>query len=286
MLLETRLHEFRIVRSRPLQVPSRSARFSVEPEAVARVLAIAILLIVSAHLATQVARFAFDRGTLMGLTTRLYLGAEASLPAWFSSSVLLACAVMLALIARLARNGDGRRAGYWALLSLVFLFLSADESAQFHELTSTVFAGTMTWLAQQGGAALAPFARSAPRYAWILPGVAVTAVIGLASLRFLRSLPRRTALLFVAAGTLFVGGAVGFEAVGGWYSGAYGADNPVFVAVMTVEETLEMVGASLFLYALVAYLRDTYANISVAFAPGNLQAAEEEHPRRRLGDAA
>ena len=98
----------------------------------------------------------------------------------------------------------------------------------------------------------------------MLAGTLFAAVVGLSSLRFLRHLPTRTALLFVASGAAYVGGALGVESLGGWYSGAHGADNPIFVTILTVEEVLEMVGAGVFLHALLAYLGEQHGPFVVS----------------------
>lgn len=60
--------------------------------------------------------------------------------------------------------------------------------------------------------------------------------------------------LFVLAGGMCVGGALGMELIGGKVWGDYGRDSGVYALVNTVEEVLEMAGAIIFLYALLTYL--------------------------------
>ena len=83
-------------------------------------------------------------------------------------------------------------------------------------------------------------------------GVAVV-VFGLIYWRFLYRLPRRTALGFVLAGGLFVTGAIGAEMVGGWYLEQHGSATPLYVAIQTVEEALEMVGILVFISSMLGY---------------------------------
>ena len=53
---------------------------------------------------------------------------------------------------------------------------------------------------------------------------------------------------------MFLSGAIGLELVGGAYVAAHGAINMSYVLIATVEETLEMVGAAVLLYGLLAYI--------------------------------
>ena len=56
-------------------------------------------------------------------------------------------------------------------------------------------------------------------FAWVIPyGIAVL-ILGAACLRFVLRLDRATRNLFIVAGALYVGGAVGFELIGGWLFG-------------------------------------------------------------------
>ena len=71
--------------------------------------------------------------------------------------------------------------------------------------------------------------------------------------RFLIHLPRRTALLFVLSGALYVTGALGFETLSGYHYSHSGSKNITYVALQTMEEILEISGTILFLYTLADY---------------------------------
>jgi hypothetical protein len=234
----------------------------IRMDAVARVVTLFTAIVVGAHVATQVARFAFGRPTLIGITQRLYLGTEANFGAWFSTTLLLLCGLVLWAISVLARQTRAPHARYWALLAAVFVFLSLDEAAAFHELLSPVMAAATANLG-----VLSVFRGSAGRYGWVLVGIMFAAGVAVSSIRFLRDLPTRTAVLFMAAGAAYVGGALVVESVGGWYSGAYDSDNVTFVTILTVEEVLEMAGAGAFLYSLLAYIGEQYGPLVVSILP-------------------
>jgi hypothetical protein len=234
------------------------------PRAVGAVLAMAIAVLLLLHAVSQVARFAFGRGTLWGFSSRVYFGAEASIPAWFSSSLLLLCGLMLLWIAAEHRRRTRGGAFWWAALGLIFLVLSVDEAAALHEMASPAFLGLVEQLAATFGGPFVYLARK-PGYAWAFPALLLTVALGIGCLSFLRTLPSRTRRSFILAGGLFVGGAIGVELIGGRYSGEFGPDNVAFVLVLTLEETLEMVGLAVFAYALLAYVQGEFGAMEVAF---------------------
>ena len=71
-------------------------------------------------------------------------------------------------------------------------------------------------------------------------------------------LPVATRLGFIVSGPLFIGGALGFELVGGRYAELHGRDNLTYNMIATMEESLEMAGVIGFIYALLKYLADNF----------------------------
>lgn len=123
------------------------------------------------------------------------------------------------------------------------MLLSADEAVSFHELLSDILEET--------------FSVSGFFYfAWVVPRALFAASVGGLYLRFLWSLPARTRYLILAAGGIFLCGALGVEAVTARYVEENSFANLTYAGLATVEESFEMAGASLFLYALLSYLRE------------------------------
>jgi hypothetical protein len=145
---------------------------------------------------------------MMGFAERVYLGAEANIPNWFSTLLLLACGVVLLTIGAAAKQ----HVSQWSWLGIVFLALSLDESAALHDLSAPLFTRSITWLARTVGG---PFSglQYKPGYAWLIPGILFTAAIAVISVPLLLALPRQARYRFVMAGAIYVGGAVGFEAL-------------------------------------------------------------------------
>lgn len=180
-------------------------------------------------------------GGLFGLGKLLDVRREANLPTLWSTLVLLACAGVLVLIARVERH-VGARSWPWRLLSIVFSYLAVDEAVSLHELASR----PMRDAAGLGGAL---------HYAWVLPaGVAVVA-LGVALAPFVLTLPPDTRTRFSLAGACYLAGALALELPESLLVSQRGDDDGLTVAMFgAIEEGLEMTGVAIFLVALVRYL--------------------------------
>lgn len=171
----------------------------------------------------------------VGLYSLLSLSYEGNLPTWHASTLAFVCALLLSACAAAAE----RDRAHFKALAAGFVAISIDEVIGLHE--------TLTGLVDLGDGWL--------RFSWVLPAALVVAVVGALFLPFLRRLPRRTARRFVAAGALYVGGAVGMELPLGAWTSAHGDDDLGYALIDWVEETLEVAGLTAFALALLARLR-------------------------------
>jgi hypothetical protein len=89
----------------------------------------------------------------------------------------------------------------------------------------------------------------------------------LAYFRFVFHLSKKNRFLFIVAGGLYVGGALGLELVNGLYTETYGNDNLIHSFLINIEEILEMLGILVFIYGLLSILstelRDLRIRVSV-----------------------
>ena len=105
-------------------------------------------------------------------------------------------------------------------------------------------------------------------YAWIIPGIIAVVVLVVAYLKFLAHLPKKTRLLFIASGVLYVAGAIGFESVTGLFVESDGTrGGTMWELIATLEELFEMLGIVLFIYTLLDYIGSNLA--PVAFTAGD-----------------
>lgn len=76
----------------------------------------------------------------------------------------------------------------------------------------------------------------------------------LSFVRFLAALPARIRRLILIAGTVYVGSALGVEMLDGYYAQMYSNDNMMYSILTTIEESMEMLGIIIFIYALLSYI--------------------------------
>ncbi|MBL0418755.1 hypothetical protein JI739_00210 [Ramlibacter sp. AW1] len=184
---------------------------------------------------------------------KFYFDAENNIPTVFSSAILLFAGLLLCWITAIKRQQADPFRWRWAGLAALFLALAVDESASLHELliqplrTAYQLTG---WL----------------RFPWVIAGGTFAIVFAVVYLRFLMHLPPATRRWFILAGLMYVGGAVGMEMVGGHVFMEEGTPDRTLVPymiAMTLEESLEISGAALFVAALLQYLSGMSARLRV-----------------------
>ena len=216
-----------------------------------------VLFLTVAGLGARFLNYVWGDEGLLHLLRFFDVGAEGSIPTWYSSLTLLLCSVLLAVIAEANRRRGDRYTFHWMGLSVIFLLLSLDEVARIHEAA--------------GGAEVRSLVHDLTGFTpggftyffWVVPGAAFALIVFLAYLRFLLDLPHATRRLFLVAGALFLLGALGMEMLSARIVSAYGMENwgtvggipKMIVGVQTsIEELFEMSGVVLFIHALVTHI--------------------------------
>jgi len=194
-----------------------------------------------AVLAAGLAREAFvlnvGTGTIVQDLRQFNLDAENSVPAWWSSSLMLGAAGLLYVLGAQAWHRNDVLWRMWSALAAVFLLMSIDEAASFHE----GFIMPLRDLFGFGGLLF---------YAWVVPAILCLAALGLFLLPLLKRLPVRLFWQFALAGGLFVLGALGMEMIGGWLDYEGYRPTALYALSISIEEGLEILGLSLFVATL------------------------------------
>ncbi|MBI2839210.1 MAG: hypothetical protein HYX75_12910 [Acidobacteria bacterium] len=214
---------------------------TLTPTGVLKVLGGFVAVLIIASSLGQVVRFTMETGRRHGIVHLFYVGGEANIPTWYSATALFICAMLLALVASVKWRERDRYRHHWSILAAAFVYLSCDEAAQLHETG-------IEWLRAMLSNTRLEHVR------WVVPATLVVVIFAAGYLRFLFSLPRKTARHFIMAGMLYVGGAVGLESLVIWRDLRYGGKSPGHVALTTLEELSEMAGVVLLIYALLHYL--------------------------------
>ena len=171
---------------------------------------------------------------------------EANLPTWFSALLWQVAALLAFFIANRHRTGGWPHRAYWIGMVPLFLFLSLDEAGKVHEAIGDVIGARIE---MTGGLRFT--------YAWVLFGLSLVALVGLAYLRLLLKLRRSLAGLFILSAALFLTGAVVIESISA--SAHLGSIDRLpfgqtFARMIAWEETLEMLGAILLIHTLLRVL--------------------------------
>ena len=198
----------------------------------------------------QIIKYTSGHDGLFGLIPMLYVDFEANVPTWYSSMALLLASAILATISLVKRSQRDRFTLHWLGLSGIFLLLSIDEVASIHEcaiepLRTALGATGMLY------------------FTWVIPGAAFVLVVGLILMRFLIHLPARTLFLYVCAGVVFVGGAIGVEMLSAVQSYQHGKENFAYSLIITLEEAMEMLGVVIFIHSSLEYLTRLVRSVRV-----------------------
>lgn len=225
-----------------LAVPSRQVAVHLSPRRTLRFLLFVILGLNLASIVGQLTKYFLPNYFLRDrLAWLFYLDAEKNIPSLYSVSTLLFCSILLATIAYVKKVAGNRYVSYWGALSIIFLYLSWDEAVSIHEKLIDPLRSMLN-------------ATGFFHFTWVIPGSIFVLLCLLGFWRFLGVLPKKTRRLFLIAGTFYVAGAIGIEMINGYHASVYGEQNIVYAILTTLEESFEMLGIAVFIYALLSYM--------------------------------
>jgi hypothetical protein len=222
---------------------------SFRPRLCLTILAIAIGIVA---LASIVARLLLEFTSLSWANelNRLFdLDLEQNIPTLLASVLLSISALLLGAIFVFKQRSLDRYSRHWLILASIFIYLVIDEFTSIHEL----FVVPLREKFSLGGVFY---------LAWVILAIPIILVIGLLYTRFILSLPQHTRRLILAAAATYITGSLGMEMIGGQYQQQNGFDL-IYAGMTTLEETLEMLGISLFIYALLDYLKSYQKEIQL-----------------------
>lgn len=168
---------------------------------------------------------------------------EGNIPAYYSSIAILFASFLLGFIS-LFRKINGLSYTLWLVLSIIFFYLSIDESVQLHERVGYLIDGNFSLTGYLS-------------WGWVIPyGLLFIIFSVVYYFKFLPQLPKKIFWLFIISGLIYVIGAIGVEMLG---AKNYNSDNfsEILNAIYySIEELLEMIGIALFIYSLLLYIKE------------------------------
>ena len=207
-------------------------------------------------MAGQILRHVYGKEYAYGFVPMFWMDNENNIPTFFATALLLYAALSLWVLGRALRCAEKPWSGHWLFLAIVFLLLALDEAASLHEMLIGPVQGAV------GGTSGIFY------FAWIIPALALVAVLGVCYLPFLRAAPRRTRNLMLFAGALYVGGAVGFEMLEGLMLAEGAGPSLTLSTLVMLEETAEMLGVIVLAHAALTHLAAEHVLVELELHTG------------------
>ncbi|URD51797.1 hypothetical protein [Chroococcidiopsis sp. CCNUC1] len=223
----------------------------LSPHKIVRFLLVSAFSVIFVCVLAQASTYLLPDYPLQDTLVSLFnIDGEQTIPAFFSWSLLLFCALLLGAIAYSKKANREPYASHWTALAIIFFYLYIDEAIGIHE--------RIGWIVKD------KFNPSGFFYfAWTIPGSILTIICFLAFLRFINSLPPKIKYLFLLSGGIYVGGALLVEMCNGYYRSLYG-DRPMYYALTAVEEGMEMLGIVTFIYGIMTYISSSMKGIHLS----------------------
>jgi hypothetical protein len=205
------------------------------------------------HCILQVLTFGLGLSKLTLITSLFDFESDSNITTWYSSVTLFISSLLLTSIAIAKKNAQDSYTRHWQILAVIFAFLSLDEVALLHERSGQVLD------------VLSPVEFDGWLYfQWVLIGIPVTLIIVFTYLKFLAHLPTKTRNLFILAGALYIGGALGLEIVAGHQESLDTYNQFLYKLFTTIEELWEKLGVLVFIYALLTYMEKYVKQIQIS----------------------
>ena len=214
-----------------------------------RALALIIGVILVAHLSVHIYHYTVHPVSDL-LFNAVDVDQEENFSTWYQGFSLLFASVLLFIVAARRRGDRDPLALYWQGLGIVFVMLSLDEIAGYHETLNAIMTES-----------------------WTVPALVLVALFAIAYTRFLLRVERPTAKRFVAAGAVYMGGAVGMERFSEWFikisvvtfrfpwgnlvirhTNETMAKTLDYSIATAIEEGMEMLGVWLFIRAILLFM--------------------------------
>ena len=168
------------------------------------------------------------------------VGAEQSIPTYFSTLNLLLASILLLIIYQFEKVNKKETCSYWLLLSVLFLLLSIDEAASIHENFDYVY----QYLVRRE---IVP--HIIDTHQWVFFAVPFVLIIGIYLIPFYKCLPKSTLIFFFISGLIYLIGVIGFELIGAIMLKTGFVDsreNIIYMLRRLFEEGFELYGIAIF----------------------------------------
>ena len=218
-------------------------RIGLNPRSILLCLLWAIAAIVAAHMAMITLVLIHDEPIRGGIRALFDLDSEQNIPTLFSTLQLTAVSILAWLLRAEAKQSNRGESLIWTGLAVTFAALAVDEFCMLHEHLQDIGNRMLGW-------------KLSLPFDWVIPyALMIGAVVSVLARSWWR-LPSQTRWRIAAAGAVYVGGGLVVETCGSFMAMRYGWDSLQYLAEIVVEETMEMLGVALAIWALSSLLHD------------------------------
>jgi hypothetical protein len=206
-----------------------------------------IIFLASASVGFKLLLHFFPGANTFWLNKFFFAGGDENLPSLYSTLQLWLASLILFIITAIKISVKDKFRVYWVILSITFFFIGLDKWISFHKSLSV-------YLHDQ-------FHFTGVFYlAWLIPAVNFVIAFGLFFLPFLLALPVKTRKRIFTAAFLFVTGAAVLKmAESVFIEKNQGETGIITLALIHLEEILEMFGVAYFIFALLEYIYEYMA---------------------------
>lgn len=223
---------------------------SIPRRNIIRILAFLLVVLILAHLLGLFLLGNYPEVNFVQRLVRQFdLNEKENMPTLFGGLMLLFSGTLLLIIGCAKRPTKDAYTYHWLLLGVIFLYLAVDESITLHKYMLEI----LGIVRDQLGSLVV-----------LLPLGLLALALGYFYWRFLLSLPGKTHWGFILAGGLYVGAAFGLQQLDKYYKVAFG-QNAGYLALTTLEESLELLGIALFIAALLDYIVGELPDLKIKF---------------------
>ena len=224
---------------------------TLKPKTVSLFFLSIVIFLTLIHCIILILSFHFDDNPIIEVLVELFdLDLEANIPSLYSAFSILLCSPLFFMIAKYKKDFSGYEKLCWFGLGAIFFFLAIDEAFQIHEKIGDI---TENYIQATGFL----------YFPWVVPYIFALIVFVLFYLKFILGLPKKTSLLFILFGGIYISAAVVLDMFGGREAELHGYDSITYYVLYTVEELLEMSSIVLLIFTLLSYIEAHFGHICI-----------------------
>jgi len=203
--------------------------------------------LIAVNLLFLVSKYHFNLSLPVSIYNLFNFDREANIPTLFSVLLLLFSGIAF-LLNRFFEQ-DKKLFKGWAIISILFLYLSVDEGSQIHESIMDIIR-----IFYHGSGAF--------YFVWVIPAIALVATLFVVLFRFYFLLPESFRKQLLIGFSVYLAGAIIMEMVGGFYVSNFGDASITYPLFIVIEESLEIFGSIIILIASLNNLKNSTDSIS------------------------